>query len=50
MITADLFVGMINANLIEKKVYEMLLTVLLEDIKEDNLKYNFAIRVIENIK
>lgn len=50
MITADLFVGIINANLIEKKVYEMFLRVLLEDVKEDNQKYTFAIKVIENIK
>ena len=50
MITAELFGGIINANLIEKQVYQMFLHVLEEDLKEDNQKYNFAIKVMDKIR
>lgn len=50
MITADLFVAIINANLIEKKVYQMFLHVIESHLAEDNQKYIFAIQVIEKIK
>ena len=50
IITANLFSGIINANLIEKKVYQMVLHVIDEDLKEDNQKYLFAIKVISSIK
>ena len=50
MVTASLFAGIINANLIEKKVYQMVLHVIDEDLKEDNEKYLFAIKVIQEIK
>jgi hypothetical protein len=46
MITANLFAGIINENLIEKKLFQVLLQVLEDDLKEDNKKYVFAKMVI----
>lgn len=50
MITADLFAAIINANLIDSKIYNMFLNVLEEDLKEDNQKYYFSLKVIDKIK
>ena len=50
MITAELFAGIVNANLIQKKIYQMFLHVLESDLKEDNQKYVFAMKVMEQIK
>jgi|LakMenEpi03Aug12_release.lakeMendotaPanAssembly.Ray.scaffolds.fasta_scaffold1636683_1 hypothetical protein len=50
MITANLFAGIINENLIEKKLFQVLLQVLEDDLKEDNKKYIFAKMVIEQIR
>jgi hypothetical protein len=49
MITANLFSGIINENLIEKKLFQVLLQVLEDDLKEDNKKYFFAKMVIDQI-
>ena len=45
-ITAELFAGIINHNLIDKKLIQVLLQVLEDDLKEDNKKYLFAKLVI----
>ena len=50
MITAELFAGIVNHNLIDKKLVQVLLQVLEDDLKEDNKKYFFARMVIEKIK
>lgn len=50
MITANLFAGIINENLIEKKLFQVLLQVLEDDLKEDNKKYVFAKMVIQQIR
>jgi hypothetical protein len=50
LITADLFAGIINHALIDKKLIQVLLQVLGDDLKEDNKKYIFAKYVIEKIK
>lgn len=50
MITANLFSGIINENLIEKKLFQVLLQVLEDDLKEENKKYLFAKMVIEQIR
>lgn len=50
LITADLFAGIINNGLIDKKLIQVLLQVLEDDLKEDNKKYIFAKLVIEKIK
>lgn len=50
MITAELFSALINANLIDSKIYAMFLSVLEDGLKEDGPKYMFAFRVINLIK
>ena len=50
MITADLFAGIINQSLIDKKLVQVLLQVLEDDLKEDNKKYFFARNVIDKIR
>ncbi len=50
MITAELFAGVVNANLIERKLFNVLLQVLEYDLKEDNCKYMFALSVVQKIK
>ena len=49
-ITADLFAGLVNHSLIDKKLVTVLLQVLEEDMKEENKKYYFARILIEKIK
>jgi hypothetical protein len=49
-ITADLFAGIINHGLIDKKLIQVLLQVLEDDLKEDNKKYHFARTVIDKIR
>jgi hypothetical protein len=50
LITADLFAGIVNNSLIDKKLIQVLLQVLEDDLKEDNRKYLFAKIVIEKIR
>lgn len=51
-ITADLFAGIINHNLIDKKLVQVFLQVLKDDLelREDNKKYHFARSVIDKIR
>ncbi len=50
MITADLFSALINANLMEKKIYQTFLHVIDEYLKEDNQQFSFAMKVMGSIK
>lgn len=50
LITADLFAAIVNNALIDKKLVQVLLQVLEDDLKEDNRKYLFAKIVIEKIR
>ncbi len=50
MITAELFSSIVNNNLIDKKLFQVLLQILHEDFKEDNNKYLFAKQVVSGIK
>ena len=51
-ITADLFAGIINNGLIDKKLVQVFLQVLKEDLelRQDNKKFHFARSVIEKIR
>ena len=51
-ITADLFAGIINHNLIDKKLVQVFLQVLRDDLelREDNKKYHFARNVVDKIR
>jgi hypothetical protein len=46
MITANFFAGIINNNLIEKKLFNVFLQVLKDDLKLTNKKFDFAIHVV----
>ena len=50
MITANFFSAIINANLIERKLINVFLQVLKDDLKQTNKKFDFAVTVIERIK
>jgi len=50
MITANFFAAIINANLIERKLINVFLQVLKDDLKQTNKKFDFAVAVIEKIK
>lgn len=50
MITADLFSALINAHLMEKKIYQTFLHVIDQYLKEDNQQFTFAMKVMMNIK
>ncbi len=50
MMTSDLFSALINENLVEKKIFQMFLHVMIEYLKEDNSQYTFSMRVMQNIK
>lgn len=50
MITAQLFAALINANLIDNKIYNMFLSVLEEGLKEEGPKYSFSLKVMDRIK
>ena len=49
-ITVDLFSALINANLIEKKIFKMFLDFLEKSLREENQKYTFAYKVLEKTK
>lgn len=46
MITANFFAAIINANLIERKLINVFLQVLKDDLKQANKKFDFAVAVI----
>lgn len=50
MITANFFSEIINANLIDKKLINVFLQVLKDDLKLSNKKYDFAVTVVDKIK
>lgn len=50
MITANFFSEIINAGLIEKKLVNVFLQVLKDDLKLSNKKYDFAVTVVDKIK
>jgi hypothetical protein len=50
MITANFFSAIINANLIERKLINVFLQVLKDDLKQTNKKFDFAVTVIDKIR
>ena len=50
MITANFFAQIINAKFIEKKLFNVFILVLTEDLRFNDRRYDFAITVIDKIK
>lgn len=50
MITADMFSFLINENLVEKKIYQTILHILNEDLREESPLFTFAVRLIQKIR
>lgn len=50
MITAELFSELIVNNLLEKKILQVFLHVISENLYNDDQKYAFTVKVMERIK
>jgi hypothetical protein len=50
MTTANFFALIINAKFIEKKLFNVFIMVLSEDLRFNDRRYDFAVTVIDKIK